>query len=438
MKILILDPYKKANYRISKDTNGGYGTSNDFGNNLIPRILKFLLKKKSDYPSLNVAYTHSVLREKGHQVEYEKKIPKNYETFDLFIIVSSIVCCETEIESIKFLKKQNKQIFVIGPFATNNPNPYIEAGADIISGESEFYFYSKNEFREDFGKKIINFQNDINLDDLPFPKWNEIIKNFNGVDKLYGNLKSITILATRGCPYSCFHYCVYPLSQGRKVRQRSPNNIVDEMIFWKKNFDIEMFIFRDPVFSINRKHTIELCNKLINENIKIRFAIETHLRILDTELLDLLIKAGLKAVIVGVESANLNVMKGSNRFTVEKDEQLKKIRELERKKIQVSSMFILGYPHDNVTTMNQTIDYAKKLNTTYSLFNIFTPYPGTPVYNNFKDKIQTKNYEDFDMNTLVFKHENLTQKTIKSFLSKAYTNYYFRVSWLFKYLKSFY
>ena len=182
------------------------------------------------------------------------------------------------------------------------------------------------------------------------------------------------------------------------------------MIFWKKNFDIEMFIFRDPVFSINRKHTIELCNKLINENIKIRFAIETHLRILDTELLDLLIKAGLKAVIVGVESANLNVMKGSNRFTVEKDEQLKKIRELERKKIQVSSMFILGYPHDNVTTMNQTIDYAKKLNTTYSLFNIFTPYPGTPVYNNFKDKIQTKNYEDFDMNTLVFKHENLTQK----------------------------
>ena len=48
------------------------------------------------------------------------------------------------------------------------------------------------------------------------------------------------MLATRGCPYSCFKYCVYPLQQGRKVRQRSPKKIVDEMEYWKKNMNIKM------------------------------------------------------------------------------------------------------------------------------------------------------------------------------------------------------
>ena len=43
MNILILDPYPKKNYRISKDTSGGYGTGNDFGDSFIPKTLKKLL-----------------------------------------------------------------------------------------------------------------------------------------------------------------------------------------------------------------------------------------------------------------------------------------------------------------------------------------------------------------------------------------------------------
>ena len=77
---------------------------------------------------------------------------------------------------------------------------------------------------------------------------------------MFGYGRSIPILATRGCPYSCFKYCVYPLQQGRKVRQRSVKLIVDEMEHWK-NKNVAMFIFRDPVFSINKKHTI--CTKYL-------------------------------------------------------------------------------------------------------------------------------------------------------------------------------
>ena len=258
---------------------------------------------------------------------------------------------------------------------------------------------------------IIIFTHEYSLDDLPFPAWDKIIKNNKNVSKLFGNYSTVPMLATRGCPYSCFKYCVYPLQQGRKVRQRSVKLIVDEMEYWK-NKNIKMFIFRDPVFSINKKHTIEFCNELINRNLDVKFVIETHLRILDTELIKLLRKSGLKAVKVGVESSDEDVLKNADRFTIKKDEQLEKIREIEKNNIQVSAMFILGFPADNEKSMTKTISYAKKLNTTYAQFSVWTPYPGTPVYEEYKEKIFAKNFEDCDQYNLIYKHKTL-DKTSK-------------------------
>ena len=47
MNILILDIYKNTNYRISKDTSGGYGTGNDFGDTFAATYLKKKIKKSS-------------------------------------------------------------------------------------------------------------------------------------------------------------------------------------------------------------------------------------------------------------------------------------------------------------------------------------------------------------------------------------------------------
>ena len=65
--ILILDLYKAANYRISKDTSGGYGTGNNFGYSFIPKLLMKLLKKNSEWPPLFAAYTFSALKKKRTQ-----------------------------------------------------------------------------------------------------------------------------------------------------------------------------------------------------------------------------------------------------------------------------------------------------------------------------------------------------------------------------------
>tara|TARA_B100001057_G_C22845145_1_gene948712 strand:- start:1315 stop:2634 length:1320 start_codon:yes stop_codon:yes gene_type:complete len=436
MKILILDPERKVSHRISKDTSGGYGTGNNFGDSLVPTFLKKALKKVHDWPPMFATYSMAVLKKFGHTVEYKKDLPEDYKNYDYFIIVSSIVCCETECELIKKLSLLNQRIFVIGPFATNKPKKYCEAGGTVIMGEPEFFFLKYKDLNLIEKKDQISFEHNFNLDDLPYPDWGNLIKN-NKTSLLFGLEKSLPILGTRGCPYSCFKYCVYPLQQGRKPRQREPKLIVDEMEYWNKKFNVKTYIFRDPVFSINKKHTIEVCNELINRKLNIKFIIETHLRILDGDLIKILKKAGLKAVKVGVESFDDDVLKASGRFSVSRDQQLEKIRELEKSKVQVSAMYILGFPTDTDETINKTINYAKRLNTTYGQFSVWTPYPGTPVFKEFENKITAKTYDEFDQYNLVYDHQLFSRKNIRNYLSKAYTSYYLRIDWLFKYVGSF-
>ena len=91
MKILILDIYKDVNYRISKDTSGGYGTGNNFGDGVFTNFLKKKFKREHDWPPLFLAYTHSVLKYNGHEVFYSKTLDDDFNKFDCFILSSSIV-----------------------------------------------------------------------------------------------------------------------------------------------------------------------------------------------------------------------------------------------------------------------------------------------------------------------------------------------------------
>ena len=232
------------------------------------------------------------------------------------------------------------------------------------------------------------------------------------------------ILATRGCPYSCFNYCTYPLQQGRKVRSRSEDEIIDEIVHWQKLLKTNKFIFRDPVFSINRKFTERLCKRIIERKVKIIFLIETHLKNLDDELLDLLYEAGLRLVYVGIESASQEILSSIKRYTINNDDQYNIIKKCKDRNIIVKSMFMIGSPEDNEDTINETIKYSNFLPNQLVQFSVFTPYPGTPQYKNFENIIDTNIYEDFNQYNLVYKHEKLDQKKINLLKRKAYNSFY--------------
>ena len=120
--------------------------------------------------------------------------------------------------------------------------------------------------------------------------------------------------------------------------------------------------------------------------------------------------------------------------TIKKDDQVEKIKMLHDSDIRVSAMYILGYPEDTESSVLKTINYAKKLNTYYAQFSIWTPYPGTPVYEKILPQISEKKLENFNQYNLTFDHANFSKKKIRFFLSKAYSQYYLRINWAFKHL----
>ena len=148
MHILILDVYPKKNYRISKDQNGAYGTANNYGTSLFSKLLSLAVKNSIDFPPLYAVQTCGELLNCGHNVSYSKELDLEKE-YDMYIMPFSIVCHETEIECLKKLKKENKLVLVIGPFATSNPENYIKAGGIVIKGEPEMFFHKSK--KKNFG-----------------------------------------------------------------------------------------------------------------------------------------------------------------------------------------------------------------------------------------------------------------------------------------------
>ena len=449
MKFLILDVYPSDDWRLVKDTAGGYGTGNDFGNSFFSKLINKFVSKMIAMPPMYAMYIYSIIKEKGLDVIYSRDVhdQSKIDECDYIIMPTSIIAHETEKKIVNFLLKKNKKIFLIGIFANVVSTEYQEVNSYIVKGEPENFFMNLNYTKKDIdlyfktGTDQRNSVNGVvsNLDDLPFPDWSDYVEKYPLKNNFVGfNSKvAIPISSSRGCPYSCFHYCTYPLQQGRKVRYRSAENIVKEIKHWVEKLKTNKFIFRDPVFSINRKYTVALCEEIIKENLKIEFLIETHLKNLDDELIALLKKAGLKMVYIGIESSNPEVLKGIKRFTVDNDQQYQIIKKLKNSGIIVKSMFMLANPGDTVETIKNTIEYSKLLPNQLVQFSVFTPYPGTPVYSEFKDKITVHEYEKYNQYNLVYDHKSLNNDILIKLKNLGYRKFYFNLKNFFIIFLSF-
>ena len=116
MKFLILDIYPNDDWRLVKDTAGGYGTGNDFGNSIFSKAVNFFVSKMISMPPMYALYIHSILKNRNVSVEYERNInnKKLIEEADYIIMTTSIISHETEINFLNTNIAKNKKIFISG------------------------------------------------------------------------------------------------------------------------------------------------------------------------------------------------------------------------------------------------------------------------------------------------------------------------------------
>lgn len=425
MKIVLFDIRKSGD---NKDFNGGFGTNFQVRTSLGTRSLSLVRSKLETNPTMSYAYISSIFKKYGHSVEYLcNKLPK---AGDLFLLHVSLIRHNEEMVLLKEMKERAlKNIGVYGPLASVKPELFEDADFVII-GEPEEVIIKIAETNK-IPKGRIKSDPIEDLDKLPFPDWSIFtIKSFSLAPAI--SLKPcVFIHASRGCPYGC-SYCPY-LVIG-KYRVRKVEKVIEELKDLKNKYKIKAFYFRDPTFSINEERTRELAKLMIENKLNLRWGCETRLDLLTIDLLKLFYKAGLRAIKVGIESIDHNLLKEFNRTPPKILHQERVINFCKKIGIKVISFYIIGFPSDTKETIKKTIKYSQKLNTGFASFNICTPVAGTPFYEKMKDKIVDTNLNHYDNYHIVFKHDNLGSNEIMELQKKAITSYYFRPRYILRYI----
>ena len=113
MKFLILDVYPNDDFRLVKDTAGGYGTGNDFGNSFFSKLINKFVSTMIAMPPMYAMYVYSIIKSKGHKVDYSRNINDNtkIQESDYIIMPTSIIAHETEKKALYLLSKKIKKFF---------------------------------------------------------------------------------------------------------------------------------------------------------------------------------------------------------------------------------------------------------------------------------------------------------------------------------------
>ena len=120
-----------------------------------------------------------------------------------------------------------------------------------------------------------------NLDDLPMPARHLV--DYRDYGENSDQKTQAMIFSSRGCPSKC-SFCSGGLF-GKKFRFRSAQNILDEMIFLYKTYQIQHFDFVDDAMTMNRTRVKQVCDKLIEYKLPFTWRIMTRIDTIDDEIL---------------------------------------------------------------------------------------------------------------------------------------------------------
>ncbi len=216
-----------------------------------------------------------------------------------------------------------------------------------------------------------------NLDELPFAARHLLLDYTKYPPESFGN-----IFASRGCPYNCI-FCASNKIWGRRVRYRSPENIIEEIKHIKKNFKTKLFRFEDDSFTLKKKWVFELCDLMIEQKVNIKWTAETRANVVDDALINKMKLAGCKMLDIGVESGDENTLK-----MIKKGITLDQVRNafsiIKSHKILTNAFFIVGFPWESEKEIKNTASFMKELDPFHAYFSISTPYPGTELYDYYE------------------------------------------------------
>ncbi|CAM3739212.1 radical SAM protein [Flavobacterium gelidilacus] len=394
-------------------------------------------KNKMPFPPLGTLYAASLMRKNAFDVDLfdtnlldspkaivsklNSNQPKYLVIYDDGFNYLTKMCLtnmrEACFEMIQIAKKYNCKVIVCSSDSTDHYDKYLEKGADfIIQGEGEItlleliqhldenkdiasingiVFKNKDEIKVNQKRAVLQ-----NLDELPLPAWDLVDMNsYREVWKESDQEFTLNLATTRGCPYKC-NWCAKPI-YGNRYNAHSPEYIVKEIAYLKKQFGVSRFWMCDDIFGLKPNWVQEFNVELKKANQKISYYIQSRVDLLLKEdTIDALAESGLEEVWVGAESGSQKILDAMDKGT-KVEEIYEATHLLQQKNIRVALFLQFGYLTENQEDIQKTIQMVKELKPDNIGISVSYPLPGTKFYDKVKDDLKLKanwtDSDDFDM-----------------------------------------
>jgi len=409
------------------------------------------------YPHLGIGYIAACLEEIGekvslldlqHTFDYKARLAAEFPRHSAVGITVNVANVASALDVAGFIRDNYpaKKIIMGGPLATAAYPEFIGRWADIVVlGEGEQTIVELA-CRADLAKidGIAYWDNGLlvnprrpyisDLDAIPYPAWHlmDLAKYTCPTPR-----RTAIMTTSRGCPYDCINCTKF--IHGYQPRERSIDNVMAEIDLLFNQFGVREIHFWDDLFTYKPQRVKELCRALIAADYPgLRLAIPAGIRADsdDEEMFVAMRQAGFYGLVMAVESGSQKVLDGLGKRI-----DLKKVpataRMLTRLGFKVGAFFMLGTPFDTRQTMEQTIDFAKRLKIHGAYFFITMPLPGTKLYDRVEK--QGRFLQDmrvcghgYDDGKAVYEIGRLKARDVEYMFKKAYREFYFRPAQLWR------
>jgi anaerobic magnesium-protoporphyrin IX monomethyl ester cyclase len=218
------------------------------------------------------------------------------------------------------------------------------------------------------------------LDALPFPAWDLVdVAAYAGYERMsrIGTRRYMGLFTTRACPFQCI-YCHRMF--GKKLRKRSPENVMAEIRALHDDHGVREFEIVDDCFNLDLPRAKAIFDLVAASGLKLRIMFPNGVRgdHLDEEFMIKGRAAGVAAMSFGIETASPRLQK-----LMHKELDLAKVARsiaLARKhRIVTLGFFMLGFPTETAQEMAATIEYAARSELHAVNFFAVTPFAGTEL-----------------------------------------------------------
>lgn len=312
-----------------------------------------------------------------------------------------------------------------------------EKGTDRNNLENvESILYKKS----DGTPKITAVRKQQNLNELPETAYDLIdFDKYASID-FSGNFeRSISFETSRGCPWRC-GFCYINSFYDSKWRIFSPEVVIERLKAVIDKYHVKSVYFVDDEMAIDTNRFEKIVDAILESKIDISWGtqgirIDTMERIMQRHptLLDKMYKSGNKQIEIGLESGSERILK-----LIDKDITLQKMKDVtnklsdftEGKEITLHYNMMGGFPTETKEEVEQTIRWGEYLidkKRAYVNFNIFGPFPGTPLYPlaikcGFKEPEDLESWGDFNLFDWFRHHPSwMNKETIDYLTSIAFT-----------------